>query len=76
VDHGDGDQASHWKDGLSIGLMDPTLNFAELSLITAADVRALDLIGWDVVPEPSTYAAGAFALLAVGGGWLRARRRA
>lgn len=52
---GDGRQASHWKDdgltGLSIGIMDPTLASGTTSPITAADRRAFDLIGYDVVPE-------------------------
>lgn len=75
--NGDGRQASHWKDNLGLGIMDPTLSLQQISPITANDIRALDLIGWDlqVVPEPSTYAAGAFVLLALGGGWWRSRRQ-
>ncbi len=52
----DGRQASHWKDdaliGSRIGIMDPTLNFGATYGISSADIRALDLIGWDL-PEPS-----------------------
>jgi hypothetical protein len=56
---GDGRQASHWKDdsliGLLIGVMDPTLGSGVSESITSADVRALDLIGWDAqVPEPAS----------------------
>lgn len=58
---GDGNQASHWKEGLGIGLMNPTLASGTIVNISAADIRALDVIGWDVastvppgVPEPST----------------------
>lgn len=57
---GDGRQASHWKDddltGLFIGLMDPTLASATMEPITDADLRALDLIGWELqpVPEPAS----------------------
>jgi hypothetical protein len=56
---GDGRQASHWKDdslsGALIGVMDPTLASAVSESISAADVRALDLIGWDAqVPEPAS----------------------
>ena len=51
---GDGRQASHWKDdtltGSFIGLMDPTLGSATIEPITSADRRALDLIGYDIVP--------------------------
>jgi hypothetical protein len=50
---GDGRQASHWKDdvltGLLIGLMDPTLPRGSQEAITAADIRALDAIGWDII---------------------------
>ena len=50
---GDGRQASHWKDnnitGQLIGVMDPTLAFGQVVSITNADLRALDLVGWDIV---------------------------
>lgn len=66
---GDGRQASHWKDNsltsILIGLMDPTLGFGETGSITFADINALDVVGWDVVPEPHEYAA-AFGLAALG----------
>ena len=49
---GDGRQASHWKDdgltGVFIGLMDPTLPAATVETVGPADLRALDLIGWDI----------------------------
>lgn len=56
---GDGRQASHWKDnnltGTFIGMMDPTLANGDVWQITDSDLRALDLIGYDiVVPEPTT----------------------
>ncbi len=69
---GDGNQASHWKDDslteVHIGLMDPTLSSGTAWGISSADVRALDLIGWDVaaVPEPSTYILLSLALVIVG----------
>lgn len=51
---GDGRQASHWKDdaltGTFVGVMDPTLAFSTIEPVTAADRRALDLIGYDLVP--------------------------
>lgn len=34
-----------------------------------------DPLSLNMVPEPSTYAAGAFALLAAGSGWWRSRRK-
>jgi hypothetical protein len=67
---GDGRQASHWKDNnitqMLIGMMDPTLSRGEVWAITDSDVRALDLIGYDIaVPEPGTLivlAAGALVV--------------
>lgn len=62
--NGDGRQASHWKDnnltGNLIGMLDPTLGRGQAFPISFADVRALDLIGYDfvsnaaAVPEPSS----------------------
>ena len=73
VNGGDGNQASHWKNddftGVFIGLMDPTLAYGAIERPTEADFRALDLIGYDVVPEPAAGAllAGAgIALLGFG----------
>jgi len=57
VFHGDGYQASHWQDSFGFGIMDPTLAYGELALVSACDLRAFDLIGWDLVapvPEPRT----------------------
>ena len=67
---GDGRQASHWIDGppsiQSIGAMDPTLAGGQIFNITAADLRVLDLIGYDIViPEPSAVVPLAFAAGAV-----------
>jgi len=48
----DGRQASHWKDntltGTLIGTMDPTLTAGTSFHLTRADLRSLDLIGWDI----------------------------
>ncbi|MEP7102496.1 MAG: NF038122 family metalloprotease [Burkholderiales bacterium] len=67
--HGDGRQASHWKDNLGIGIMDPTFAFGELGAISANDIMGFDAIGWDLkvaaVPEPSTYAMFGLGLAAV-----------
>jgi hypothetical protein len=65
---GDGQQASHWKDSLAIGIMDPTAGTGEKLLITSNDVQALDVIGWNlatVVPEPATYAMFGLGLLGI-----------
>ena len=68
VSGGDGKQASHWKadelTGTYIGIMDPTLASGVVELITPADRRAMDLIGYDVaIPEPTSLAALACAAL-------------
>ena len=42
-----------------IGVMDPSLTYGQHEWITASDIRALDLIGYDYVPEPSALALGA-----------------
>lgn len=78
VTNGDGRQASHWKDGdllgPRIGIMDPTLGAGEVWEISAADLRAFELIGYNLtpVPEPATVLGLAAA------GWamvVRVRRR-
>lgn len=72
---GDGRQASHWKDndltGTLIGIMDPTLGFQQVEGLGLLDLRALDVIGYDIsfVPEPSSL------WLALGGLMLCLRRR-
>ncbi|HYR96306.1 MAG TPA: hypothetical protein VEM57_06180, partial [Candidatus Binatus sp.] len=49
---GDGRQASHWKDdgltGVFVGIMDPTLPSGTVETVGPADLRALDLIGYDI----------------------------
>lgn len=45
---GDGYQASHWeRQSNALGIMDPTLGLGERSQISALDLQALDVIGWD-----------------------------
>lgn len=56
---GDRNQASHWKaddiSGLFLGIMDPTLAYTQISSVSNFDLRALDVIGYEVtfVPLPS-----------------------
>ena len=77
---GDGRQASHWKDdvltGTLLGIMDPTLSYGTTEGISAADLRALDLIGWDPVPEAGDLAipAGMGLALAALRQWRRHAR--
>jgi len=66
--NGDGRQASHWKDNLGLGIMDPTVAAGELMTITALDIMAFDVIGYDL-PEPTTL------LLLIAGGLIILRRR-
>lgn len=62
---GDGQQNSHWKDNLGLGIMDPTAAAGELLSIKPNDVMMFDTIGWDLaaVPEPATYALFGLGLL-------------
>ncbi|WP_309728537.1 NF038122 family metalloprotease [Chamaesiphon sp. OTE_75_metabat_556] len=67
---GDGRQASHWKDNLGLGIMDPTSANGELLQITNNDAQSLDVIGWNrrntaIVPEPADF-AGTFICAAFG----------
>ena len=68
--YGDKQQASHWKDNLDIGIMDPTGAYGEFMDITALDYQMFDTIGWNFVPEP-----GSMALLGFGAIGLAAARR-
>lgn len=68
VVNGDGNQASHWKDFLGIGIMDPTAFPGELMTVTGTDLRAFDVLGYTLVPEPS-----GIAIMLIGG--LLASRR-
>jgi len=56
--NGDGHQASHWKDNLGLGIMDPTANPpGQINVVSPLDLQALDVIGWGLaahVPEPSS----------------------
>ena len=44
--HGDGWQAGHWQGGQ--GIMDPSLPDNEIHNLTPLDLRAMDVIGWDL----------------------------
>lgn len=72
---GDGSQASHWKDNLGLGIMDPTFAPGQLGALTMLDLRAFDVIGWNmVVPLPRSAWMG-LAMLGGLGIVTRLRRR-
>lgn len=73
VTDGDGNQASHWKDNLGLGIMDPTAANGELLAISNLDKRAFDVIGYNLapVPEPATMAVLGLGVVAA----LRRRNR-
>jgi hypothetical protein len=83
---GDGRQASHWKDNLGLGIMDPTAGLGETLAIAENDLRAFDVIGWNRqtavnpnpnpvdVPEPSTF-IGTFIFAAIGADLVLKRRQ-
>lgn len=58
---GDGDQAQHWEEG-PFGLMDPTIGKAELGKLSPVDIKAMDVIGWTLVPEPGSFVLAGFGL--------------
>ncbi len=65
-------QASHWVVN-SPGIMAPTFSPGQVRDVTALDVRALDVLGYDLiaVPEPGTWALLGFGV--VGLVWMRRR---
>lgn len=68
VAHGDGSQASHVAPG-SLTLMRPAIASGQSYDASAADLTALDAIGWDLaaaVPEPSGWVLLCGGLLAPG----------
>jgi hypothetical protein len=79
--NGDGRQASHWKDNLGLGILDPTFGYGELGIVSALDVRAFDVIGYDlvvvqgVVPEIDPAGIGSALALALGVLGMIERRR-
>lgn len=64
--NGDGRQASHWKDNLGIGIMDPTANSpGSLNTLSSIDLVAFDVIGYQLIPESSSALLGAIGLLCI-----------
>lgn len=74
--NGDGRQASHWKDNLGLGIMDPTIAAGEYGQVTARDLLAFDTIGYNLVfPATPIPAPSAFWLFLLGLWGLRRRVR-
>jgi len=76
TNYGDGWQASHWKDNLGIGLMDPTASYGETINISATDLRAFDVLGYTLTPVPEPGNVLGLCGLLVGAMFLRIRRGA
>ncbi|MCE5278932.1 MAG: NF038122 family metalloprotease [Planctomycetaceae bacterium] len=70
-DYGDGWQASHWKMGSMTNLMEPAVAAGHLMTISPQDLIAMDLIGWQIIPEPATLSLLVAAAMVL----LRRRRR-
>jgi hypothetical protein len=75
LNQNDMQQASHWRDHLGIGMMDPTAGNGELLAIADNDLMMFDAIGWNRtaavnVPEPAT-----LSLVLLGFGTVVPRRR-
>jgi hypothetical protein len=51
--YGDGYQASHWKNGTT-AIMNPTLSLNTRRNVAALDLRAMDVIGWDIASTGSS----------------------
>lgn len=69
VHFGDGNSAGNWKAGQNTGVMNPTPTQGQKLDISMADLRAIDAIGYNVVPEPSA------VMLILAAGVLRTFRR-
>ncbi len=64
--NGDGNQASHWKFS-GQGVMQPTLAAGVAQNIGPLDIRALDVMGYTLVPEPGTWALAGLGFMALAG---------
>ena len=72
---GDGEQASHWKDGSGFGLMQPTTGTGLVPTFTVHELRTFDVIGYNrftAVPEPTAISLAGLCLMGLG---LRRRRK-
>ncbi len=66
LNYGDERQASHWKDDLGIGLLDPSADYGEKLKLTQMELRVFDVMGFTIIPEPAHGALFALGFLAFG----------
>ena len=52
---GDGFEAHHWKNGLGLGIMNPSVGSGQLLSISNNDLRMLDVIGYDLALLPGDF---------------------
>jgi len=60
IHFGDGNSAGNWKAGQNTGVMNPAPAQGQKLDISIIDLRAIDAIGYDVVPEPATLTLALF----------------
>jgi hypothetical protein len=72
ANNGDGRQASHWKDNLGLGALDPTAARGEFVTVSQLDLLAFDVMGWDIKEVP---APGALVILLAGSAFMFRRRK-
>lgn len=73
--NGDGRQASHWKDELGLGIMDPTFAPGQLGQITPLDLVGFDVIGYNLITPVPVPGPLPLAALPVAFAWSRRLRR-
>jgi len=56
INFGDGHSAGNWKAGQNTGIMNPNPAQGQKIDISIADLRAIDAIGYNTVPEPAAFA--------------------
>lgn len=63
INFGDGNSAGNWKSDQNTGIMDPAPTQGQQLDLSIADLRAIDAIGYNVIPEPSTFTLALAACL-------------
>lgn len=73
--NGTGNQASHFLDNQSLGILDPTVAASQLLVISQNDLLALDVIGFDLIPVTVPEPASGLALVTLAAFFATRRRR-